>query len=76
MLASLPDLPPEQLVLFFALLAIPILPNLWSIWHAFRHEFSSSTEKMFWIWLAVLVPMLGGVIYIIAGRPRGRKIQF
>ena len=28
-----------------ALLLLPILPNLWSIWHAMRHDFPGEREK-------------------------------
>ena len=29
-----------------ALLALPILPNLWTIWHAMRHDFPGEREKL------------------------------
>ncbi|MDY7002314.1 MAG: PLDc N-terminal domain-containing protein [Thermodesulfobacteriota bacterium] len=63
----------EQIILFLVLLAVPILPNLWSIWHAFYRDFPSPTEKMIWLGLAVFIPVLGGLAYIIWGRRRGRK---
>ena len=28
-----------------ALLALPILPNLWTIWHAMRHDFPGERES-------------------------------
>ena len=67
-------LSPERLVLVLILLAIPILPNLWSIWHAFHRDFPTVQEKMSWISVAVFVPVLGGIAYLFLGRPRSRKI--
>lgn len=51
-------------------LALPILPNLWSIWHVRNHNFPSDQEKSLWFLLAVFVPVLGGLIYIVSGRRR------
>lgn len=70
--ATLPALTPAQTALFFGLAAIPILPNLWSIWHIFHRDFPSSNEKMAWAMLCIFVPIVGGVIYLIWGRKRGR----
>ncbi len=67
------SLSPIELVLALVLLAIPILPNLWSIWHAFHRDFPTVQEKMIWISVAVFIPVLGGVAYILFGRPRSRK---
>lgn len=49
---------------------LPILPNLWSVWHICRHEFSPPEKKLYWLLLAVFVPVIGGVIYIFIGRKR------
>ena len=54
---------------------IPILPNLWSIWHIWNHRFSSFQQKAVWLVIAVFLPVLGGLIYIFAGRRHaGEKI--
>jgi|GEM_PF-436010 len=68
-------LPPEKIVLYLVLLAIPILPNLWSIWDAFHREFSSVNEKMAWIGLGIFAPVLGGLAYLFFGRRRSHKTQ-
>ncbi len=52
------------------LLALPILPNLWSIWHAFHHSFSSAQERLIWVCVGVFVPVIGGIAYILFGRKR------
>ena len=54
---------------------IPILPNLWSIWHIWNHRFSSFQQKAVCLVIAVFLPVLGGLIYIFAGRRlAGEKI--
>ena len=52
------------------LIALPILPNLWSIWHVRAHEFPSHQEKSLWFLLAVFVPVVGGIVYFAVGRRR------
>ncbi|MHC1710850.1 MAG: PLDc N-terminal domain-containing protein [Solidesulfovibrio sp.] len=72
-LPELPPMTPGQLALFFTILAVPILPNFIAIWHSFHREFPTHMEKMIWFLLAIFVPLLGGVVYLIWGRKRGRK---
>ncbi len=62
-----------NLVLVLLLMALPILPNLWSIWHAYFRTFKTDVERLIWLGICVFVPVLGGLVYIIFGRPRGRK---
>ncbi len=57
-------------VLYYLLLVIPALPNLWGIWHAFKHTFPTGQERLLWICACVFVPVLGGVAYILFGRRR------
>jgi len=52
------------------LLPLPILPNLWSIWHVGTHCFSSQTERRLWLVVCILVPCLGGLAYVFFGRQR------
>ncbi|MCH5277835.1 MAG: PLDc_N domain-containing protein [Desulfovibrionaceae bacterium] len=66
----LTDLAPEQA----ALLLLPILPNLWSIWHAMRHEFPGEREKYLWIMAAVFLPLIGGMLYLLSGWRRSRPL--
>ena len=51
-------------------LALPILPNLWSIWHVRARTFPTEQEKSLWFLLAIFIPVLGGIIYIFWGRRR------
>ncbi len=57
------------LLLAFGLM-LPILFNLWSIRHAFKHDFPSEKEKKIWIRLATFLPVVGGLVYLLWGRPR------
>ena len=60
-----------------ALLLLPILPNLWCIWHAMHHEFPGEREKYAWTLGGVFLPLIGGVAYLLFGwrrsRPAGGK---
>ena len=64
----LTDLTPGQAVLVL----LPILPNLWSIWHAMRHDFPGEREKYLWTMAAVFLPLLGGMLYLLFGWRRSR----
>ena len=63
----------EQWALLLGAVAVFAAISLWSIWDAFHRDFGSSNEKLAWIQLAVLVPFLGGLAYLLFGRKRGRK---
>ncbi len=57
----------------FAVLILPILPNLYSIWHIRKHYFQSEQEKSLWFMLAVFVPVFGGIGYLLFGLKKARK---
>jgi hypothetical protein len=54
----------------WALLALPILPNLWSIWHIHTHRFVNPAERALWLAACIFAPCLGGLAYVLFGRPR------
>ena len=56
-----------------ALLALPILPNLWSIWHVNTHRFANPVERTLWLAACIFVPCLGGLAYVFFGRSRVLK---
>jgi hypothetical protein len=64
-----------SLLLVLLLFAPFILLSLWSIGHAFVHAFPTTEEQMLWIFLATLVPVIGGVVYFRFGsrRAMGRR---
>lgn len=72
MIASIPA---DKLVYAIPLLILPILPNLWSIWHLYTREFPTSQERMAWIVAQIVLPVVGGVGYILFGRKRAIKKQ-
>ena len=54
---------------------LPTLPNLWSIWHSWCHDFNGDMpKKSLWLVLTVFLPVLGGLIYIFAGRKYAGRI--
>lgn len=54
------------------LLLLPILPNLWSVWDIWTHSFKDYNTKVLWLIIAVFLPVIGGLLYIFAGR-RGAR---
>ena len=64
------SIPPDKLLLAIPLLLVPIIPNLWSIWHLYKNEFPTPQERAAWIVAQVVLPVLGGVGYILFGRKR------
>ncbi len=62
-----------QMLLLALVVIVPITPNLWAIWHCFHRDFPSVNEKMIWLGLAVFVPVVGGLGYLLIGRKRGKK---
>lgn len=56
-----------------AIIFVPALLNIWSIWHAFSHKFPTPVEQLGWMGLGVFVPVLGGIIYLFIGRRRVLK---
>ena len=65
---------PTALFLFkMFLLAIPAIPNIWAIYHAYYREFPTPQEKMAWVGAAIFVPVIGGLVYLFIGRRRAIK---
>ncbi len=57
------------------ILALPVL-NLWAICHAALRAFPSGPqERILWVMLAVFVPVLGGIAYLVFGLKRASKPQ-
>lgn len=73
MYAVLATYPAWKLALLALAALVPILPNLWSIRHAYWREFPSLNEKLIWLVVAVFVPVFGGLAYVFFGRKRGEK---
>lgn len=56
-------------------LTLPIIPNLWCIWHAGKHAFPGPDEQKLWIRTGVFVPVLGGLLYLAIGMRRARPLS-
>ncbi|MEA4855786.1 MAG: PLDc N-terminal domain-containing protein [Solidesulfovibrio sp.] len=72
-LPELPSMTTGQIALLAGVLILAILPNYIAIWQSFHREFPTPLERMFWFLLAIFVPLLGGLAYLVWGRKRGRK---
>jgi hypothetical protein len=71
---ALPDLSPGMWAAILSVVGVFAALSIYAIYDAFNRDFGSSNAKFAWIQLAVLVPFLGGLAYLIFGRKRGRKI--
>lgn len=69
----LAEIPQDKLLLAVPILILPILPNLWSIWHLYKREFPTPQERAAWLVAQVLLPVVGGLAYILLGRNRAIK---
>lgn len=74
MLFELPPLASSQWALILGIVAVFAAISLYAIWDANHRDFGSPTAKFGWIQLAVMVPFLGGLAYLIFGRKRGRRL--
>ena len=74
MLFEIPALAPSQWYAILGIVGLFLVISLYAIWDAFHRDFGSSNAKFGWIQLAVMVPFLGGLAYLIFGRKRGRRI--
>lgn len=61
--------------IYLPLLALPILPNLWCIWHAYKSEFNNPAEKVLWMVAGVFIPVIGGLAYLLFGMRRARNVK-
>lgn len=68
LLAAIPGPLPVKL----ALLLLPMLPNLWGIWHAQRRIFPGQ-RQIIWIAACVFIPVIGGLAYLLVGRRQAIK---
>lgn len=64
------DLHAWQIVVLFS----PVLPNLWSLHHVFHHKYPGKYERLVWAYIAIFLPLVGGLIYIFFGKKRAKKL--
>lgn len=53
-----------------AVLILPMLPNLWCIFQATTRNFIHPAERKIWLMVGMLLPVVGGVAYLVWGRKR------
>jgi hypothetical protein len=61
-----------RILLLVALAVLLFAPTIWAIRDIAYRNFPSLKTKVVWFILVTLLPPLGGLIYILIGRPRGR----
>ncbi len=45
-----------------------MVPTFWALWHIWAHEFATPQQKSGWFAFVVLLPVIGGIIYLFTGR--------
>ena len=60
-----------RILLLMILLLLPMVPTIWAIRDVAYRRFPSFKAKVIWFIVVTLVPVLGALVYIVAGRPRG-----
>ena len=74
-LPAFPPMSTMQMAIAIGVLVLAILPNYIAIWQSFHREFPTPLERMFWFLLAIFIPVFGGLVFLIWGRKRGRKLS-
>ena len=64
-----------ETIFWILALSLPILPNLWCIWHASRHDFPNPNERVLWVRAGTFAPIIGGILYLTVGMRRARQIR-
>ncbi|MDE5681954.1 MAG: PLD nuclease N-terminal domain-containing protein [Mailhella sp.] len=59
----------------FFLLMLPAILNLWTIWHAMKHDFPNEKERVLWVLAGIFLPVLGGISYLVFGMKRSKPIN-
>jgi beta-lactamase regulating signal transducer with metallopeptidase domain len=59
-----------RILLLIVLLLLPMVLTFWAIRDVARRSFSSLKAKVIWFAVVTLLPVLGALVYLIAGRPR------
>lgn len=67
------EIPADKLFYVLPLLLLPILPNLWGIVHVYRREFATPQERAAWLVALIILPVIGGLVYMLFGARRAMK---
>ncbi len=53
---------------------LPMVPTIWAIVDVAYRDFGSVRKKAIWGVFVVVVPCIGGIVYLIFGRRQGKRI--
>ena len=56
------------------ILLLPMVPTFWAIVDVAYRDFGTLRKKALWVVFVVLVPCLGGLVYLIFGRRQGTRV--
>ena len=64
-----------RILLLAAVAILLFLPTLWSIRDIAYRSFPNLKIKVLWFVVVTLLPPLGGMVYMVAGRSKGENSQ-
>jgi hypothetical protein len=59
-----------NIVVLGIIFMLPMVPTFWAIRDVAYRRFPTLKAKVVWFTVVTLLPVLGALIYIVAGRPR------
>lgn len=57
-----------EILFILIILAFPGLLWIWALVDALKSEFTDSSNKLIWVLLILLLPILGAFLYLVIGR--------
>lgn len=59
-----------ELTVLFIIFGLPILLILAALIDILKNEFKVAQNKLVWILVTILLPLLGAILYFVIGRPQ------
>ena len=63
-----------NLIIFLVILILPMVFTLWAIRHVVYGQFPTLKTKYLWLAVVTLLPVVGALIYLVAGRSQRREM--
>ncbi len=60
-----------ELIITAFVFLLPTLLWIWAIIDCAKRNFTTTNDKMIWLVVIVLLPLIGSIIYVINGRHQG-----
>lgn len=57
-----------QVIVFLAILSIPLIPTFWAILDIPKRKFSTPRKKVIWFFTVSTLPFVGAVFYVLFAR--------